>query len=141
MKVVHVCTGAVRQVRINGRSVASAIAKQPVAGPVAVKPLGLEGDEQADLTVHGGLAKAVYAYPAEHLPFWRTVRAQARVGCLQSSSTRLATPNRSAHISVIDHSTTAIVPSAVVERRTCWSFVKTNTTSQRDTATPSPTTR
>ena len=80
MKVVHVCTGAVRQVRINGRSVASAIAKQPVAGPVAVKPLGLEGDEQADLTVHGGLAKAVYAYPAEHLPFWRTVRAQARVG-------------------------------------------------------------
>ena len=80
MKVVHVCTGAVRQVRINGRSVASAIAKQPVAGPVAVKPLGLEGDEQADLSVHGGLAKAVYAYPAEHLAFWRTVRAQARVG-------------------------------------------------------------
>ncbi len=50
-----------------------------MAGRVAVGVLGLAGDEQADLTVHGGLAKAVYAYPSEHLPFWQTVRAQARV--------------------------------------------------------------
>jgi MOSC domain-containing protein YiiM len=50
-----------------------------VEGPVAVGPLGLAGDEQADLSVHGGLAKAVYAYPSEHLPFWQTVRAQAQV--------------------------------------------------------------
>jgi MOSC domain-containing protein YiiM len=63
---------------INGRKVLTAIAKTAVAGPVAVGPLGLAGDEQADLSVHGGLAKAVYAYPSEHLPFWQTVRAQAQ---------------------------------------------------------------
>ena len=42
-------------------------------------PLGIEGDEQADLSVHGGLGKAVYAYPSEHYAFWKTVRAQAQV--------------------------------------------------------------
>jgi MOSC domain-containing protein YiiM len=44
---------------------------------IAVQALGLEGDEQADPTVHGGLSKAVYAYPHEHYAFWQTVRAQA----------------------------------------------------------------
>jgi MOSC domain-containing protein YiiM len=62
-----------------GRQVLSAIGKQPVAGAVAVHALGLEGDEQADLSVHGGITKAVYAYPSEHHAFWRTVRAQAGV--------------------------------------------------------------
>jgi len=79
MHVVHVCTGRARKIRINGRSVLSAIHKTAVAGPVAVGRLGLEGDEQADLSVHGGLSKAVYAYPSEHLAFWQTVRAQAKV--------------------------------------------------------------
>ena len=50
-----------------------------VACDVAVRRLGLEGDEQADPSVHGGPDKAVYAYPVEHYPFWQTVRAQARV--------------------------------------------------------------
>ena len=68
-----------REATINGRSVMTAIGKRGVVGPVAVHPLGLEGDEQADLSVHGGLAKAVYAYPSEHYPFWQTVRAQAQV--------------------------------------------------------------
>jgi MOSC domain-containing protein YiiM len=68
-----------REVEINRRLVMTAIGKRAVAGPLAVRPLGLEGDEQADLTVHGGLSKAVYAYPSEHYPFWQTVRAQARV--------------------------------------------------------------
>jgi len=68
-----------REIEINGRSVMTAIAKQPVEGPVAVLPLGLAGDEQADLSVHGGLSKAVYAYPSEHYLFWQTVRAQAHV--------------------------------------------------------------
>jgi MOSC domain-containing protein YiiM len=62
-----------------GRQVLSAIGKQPVAGAVAVRALGLVGDEQADLSVHGGITKAVYAYPSEHHAFWRTVRAQAGV--------------------------------------------------------------
>jgi len=65
-------------VAIAGRSVATAIAKSPVQGRVAVGPLGLAGDEQADLARHGGLSKAVYAYPQAHLAFWQTVRAQAR---------------------------------------------------------------
>jgi len=68
-----------REVEIDGRQVMTGIAKRATPGVVAVKPLGLEGDEQADLSVHGGLTKAVYAYPSEHYPFWQTVRAQAKV--------------------------------------------------------------
>jgi MOSC domain-containing protein YiiM len=69
---------------IEGRAILTAIGKQPVStlaepARIAVKPLGLAGDEQADPTVHGGIAKAVYAYPHEHYPFWQTVRAQAQV--------------------------------------------------------------
>lgn len=69
---------------IQGRSVLTAIDKEPVstaAHPerIEVRQLGLAGDEQADLTVHGGLSKAVYAYPIEHYDFWQTVRAQARL--------------------------------------------------------------
>ena len=71
--------GFAREVEISGRKVLSAIGKHAVAGPVEVRPLGLVGDEQADLSVHGGLGKAVYAYPAEHYAFWQTVRAQAQV--------------------------------------------------------------
>ena len=68
---------------IEGRQIMTAIGKRAVstqAAPrrIAVKPLGLEGDDQADLTVHGGLSKAVYAYPHEHYAFWQTVRAQAK---------------------------------------------------------------
>lgn len=66
-------------VQIHGRKVMTAIGKRPQAGAVAVQPLGLASDEQADLSVHGGLAKAVYAYPLEHYAFWQTVRAQAGV--------------------------------------------------------------
>ena len=68
-----------RPLQIDGRSVLSAIHKQPQAGAVVVQPLGLQGDEQADLSVHGGLDKAVYAYPVEHYPFWQAARAQAGV--------------------------------------------------------------
>lgn len=72
-------TSNAREVEINGRRVMTAIGKRPVQGPVEVRLLGLAGDEQADLSVHGGLSKAVYAYPSEHYPFWQTVRAQAKV--------------------------------------------------------------
>lgn len=70
MRVVSVNVGHVRPLRVGPRSLLSGIGKAPVQGPVAVQALGLAGDEQADLSVHGGLAKAVYAYPVEHLPFW-----------------------------------------------------------------------
>ena len=68
-----------RPVEINGRKVMTAIGKRAVQGEHLVRPLGIEGDEQADLSVHGGLSKAVYAYPSEHYAFWNTVRAQAQV--------------------------------------------------------------
>ena len=79
MRVLSVNVGTARPVAINSRTVLSAIGKRPMAGFVSVRSLGLDGDEQADLSVHGGLSKAVYAYPAEHFTFWQTVRAQARV--------------------------------------------------------------
>ena len=63
---------------LEGETVKSGICKRSVVGPQEVKPLGLAGDEQADLSVHGGLSKALYAYPLEHYPFWQTVRAQAK---------------------------------------------------------------
>ena len=79
MQLVGVQLGQARKVLIGGRAVMTAIRKTEVSGPVAVRPLGLEGDEQVDLSVHGGLEKAVYAYPSEHYEFWRSQRAQAGV--------------------------------------------------------------
>lgn len=70
-------TASARRVLIQGRSVLTAIHKQAVTGPVSVLPLGLQGDEQADLSVHGGLDKAVYAYPTEHYAFWQQERQEA----------------------------------------------------------------
>jgi MOSC domain-containing protein YiiM len=63
--------GLPRTVRWKGRDVTTGIFKQPVEGPVPVRRLNLEGDGQADLSVHGGAAKAVYAYPLEHYAFWQ----------------------------------------------------------------------
>lgn len=79
IQVLSVNVGSALQLRIQGQPVLTAIHKSARPGRVAVGPLGLEGDEQADLTVHGGLSKAVYAYPLAHYAFWQTVRAQARV--------------------------------------------------------------
>lgn len=78
-KVLSLNVARASSVAINGRRVLTAIAKRPVEGARAVLPLGIEGDEQANLAVHGGPSKAVYAYPSEHYPFWQTVRAQAGV--------------------------------------------------------------
>ncbi len=78
MHVVSVNVSRARPTTIADRPVMTGIHKRAVAGPVEVRLLGLADDEQADLTVHGGLGKAVYAYPSEHYPFWQTVRAQAR---------------------------------------------------------------
>lgn len=76
-QLLSIQLGSARRVRIGERSVLTAGGKQPVAGAVAVLPLGLQGDEQADLSVHGGLEKAVYAYPSEHYAFWQQQRARA----------------------------------------------------------------
>jgi MOSC domain-containing protein YiiM len=71
MKIVSVNVGTPRPVEWHGRRIMSGIFKQPVAGRVALRRLNLEGDRQADLSVHGGADKAVYVYPSEHYPFWR----------------------------------------------------------------------
>jgi MOSC domain-containing protein YiiM len=54
-----------------GTPINTGIFKQPVSGPVQLRTLNLDGDRQADLSVHGGPYKAVYGYPSEHYPFWR----------------------------------------------------------------------
>jgi MOSC domain-containing protein YiiM len=71
MKIITVQVGLPREVIWRGRSVTTGIFKEPVAGPVMVRTRNLDGDAQADLTVHGGAEKAVYAYPSEHYKFWR----------------------------------------------------------------------
>lgn len=78
-------TARSRRVSIHGRIVLTAIHKQPVSGPVAVMPMGLADDEQADWSVHGGLDKAVYAYPSEHYAFWQQARADAGLAGIDGS--------------------------------------------------------
>ncbi|NBW49413.1 MAG: MOSC domain-containing protein, partial [Betaproteobacteria bacterium] len=78
-QLLSVQTGTARKVQIQGRSILTAIRKTAVTGPVPVMPLGLLGDEQADPSVHGGLDKAVYAYPSEHYEFWCEARREAGV--------------------------------------------------------------
>ncbi len=70
-RVLSVSVARARSVPWNGQAVRTGIFKEPVQARVAVHRLGLAGDEQADLEVHGGLLKAVYAYPSEHYAFWR----------------------------------------------------------------------
>ena len=71
MKLVAISVGRPKEVQWRGRSVQTSIFKTPVSGRVHVTRLNIEGDEQSDLSVHGGAEKAVYVYPAEHYSFWR----------------------------------------------------------------------
>jgi MOSC domain-containing protein YiiM len=71
MKLVSLNVGLPRQVTWHGMNVSTGIFKQPVDGRVALRQLNLEGDRQADLTVHGGKDKAVYCYPLEHYQYWK----------------------------------------------------------------------
>jgi len=84
-QLLSVQVGLARRVKIGERSILTASAKQDVSGSVPVMPLGLSGDEQADLSVHGGLSKAVYAYPSEHYAFWQQARQQAGLGQIDDS--------------------------------------------------------
>ena len=80
MEIVSVNTGAPREIEWRGDVVRTSIFKEPVVGPVAVRRLNLDGDEQSDLSVHGGPNKAVYAYHAEHYEFWRNELPEAELG-------------------------------------------------------------
>jgi MOSC domain-containing protein YiiM len=70
MKLLSVNVGLPREIEWRGKLVRTSIFKKPVLGRVRVAQLNLEGDQQSDLSVHGGIDKAVYAYPSEHYPFW-----------------------------------------------------------------------
>jgi MOSC domain-containing protein YiiM len=71
MRLLSINVGLPRAVEYRGETVTTAIFKTPVSGPVGVTALNIEGDRQADLTVHGGQRKAVYVYPGEHYAYWR----------------------------------------------------------------------
>ena len=71
MKLVSVNTGLPREVTWHDMTVTTSIFKEPVAGRVALRKLNLDGDRQADLTVHGGEFKAVYCYPLAHYDYWK----------------------------------------------------------------------
>lgn len=70
MTIVSICAGPARRLGWRGETFTTAIFKGPVEA-VRIGELGLEGDEQADLAVHGGPDKAVYGYSADHYPWWR----------------------------------------------------------------------
>ena len=71
MKIISVNVGLPRLVMRNGEPVSTGIFKEPVAGRVMLRTLNLDGDRQADLSVHGGPSKAVYVYPSEHYAYWK----------------------------------------------------------------------
>jgi MOSC domain-containing protein YiiM len=71
MKLLSVNVGLPREIEWKGKIVRTSIFKWPVSGRIRVAQLNLEGDQQSDLSVHGGIDKAVYAYPSEHYSFWR----------------------------------------------------------------------
>ncbi|MBA3832855.1 MAG: MOSC domain-containing protein [Chthoniobacterales bacterium] len=71
MKLLSVNVGLPRAIEWGDKLITTGIFKEPVKGPVWLETLNLVGDRQADLTVHGGVSKAVYAYPSEHYEFWK----------------------------------------------------------------------
>jgi MOSC domain-containing protein YiiM len=71
MKLLSVNVGLPREVTWKGKNVTTGIFKEPVNQRVMVRSLNLDGDRQADLTVHGGADKAVYVYPVEHYDYWK----------------------------------------------------------------------
>ena len=71
MNIISLNVGLPRDVLWHGRTVTTGIYKQPIQGRVRLRTLNLDGDRQADLTVHGGTQKAVYCYPIEHYDYWK----------------------------------------------------------------------
>jgi MOSC domain-containing protein YiiM len=71
VKVISLNVGLPRTVSWKGLEVSTGIFKEPVSGPIMLRRLDFDGDRQADLEVHGGPAKALYAYPSEHYGLWR----------------------------------------------------------------------
>ena len=71
MKVLSVHVGSLQEMLRNGKKIQTGIFKQPTEGPIDVKQLGLEGDQQANKKLHGGVYKAICVYPSEHYDLWK----------------------------------------------------------------------
>ena len=71
MKVLSVHVGSLQEMLRNGKKIQTGIFKQPTEGPIEVKRLGLEGDQQANKKLHGGIYKAICVYPSEHYDLWK----------------------------------------------------------------------
>jgi MOSC domain-containing protein YiiM len=80
MRVLSVNVGLPREVLWRGKPITTGIYKEPVAGRVPLRRLNVDGDRQADLRVHGGLEKAVYAYPSEFYELWSRERPELDFG-------------------------------------------------------------
>jgi MOSC domain-containing protein YiiM len=72
-KILSINVSLPKEIDFEGQKVTTGIFKEPIEGRIMLRTLNLDGDKQADLTVHGGPDKAVYAYPIEHYEFWRKV--------------------------------------------------------------------
>ncbi len=71
MKLISINVGLPREITVAGKTVRTSIWKYPVQGRIRISTLNLDGDQQSDLSVHGGVDKAVYLYPSEHYSYWR----------------------------------------------------------------------
>jgi hypothetical protein len=119
MKVVSVNVGLPREVVWKGRRVTTGIFKQPVEGAVRVGKLNLDGDQQADLTVHGGPDKAVYAYPAEHYEPWKRELPPYRISLHPNGGIRLPTlevPSMTGMLTDLNTFFVAISPRVGIEK-------------------------
>lgn len=99
MKLISVNVGLPQEVMWHGRPVTSALFKKPVMGRIALRKLNLDGDRQADLTVHGGEFKAVYCYPIEHCDYWkRELGRELPLGMFGENFTTDGLLEESAHV-------------------------------------------
>jgi len=72
MKVISINVGLPGEIRWKDKVITTSIFKEPISGSVMLRKLNVDGDKQSNLTVHGGINKAVYAYPSEHYDYWQT---------------------------------------------------------------------
>lgn len=100
MKLISVNVGLPRETEWHGRRVTTAIYKTPVQGRIPLRKLNLDGDRQADLSVHGGEDKAVYCYPVEHYNYWRNELPERKLstGNFGENFTTEGLPEDSVHV-------------------------------------------
>src|SRR5262245_60230923 len=121
MELVSVNVGIPKVIKRENNEILTGIFKSAVEGPVMVRTLNLDGDRQADLKVHGGIYKAVYAYPAEHYPFWGSIYPELELpwGMFGENLTTVGMMELSMHIGDQFRVGTAILQVAQPRMRCC----------------------